>query len=181
MIALLAAVVVGVGALVWSRTVADDGDDVVRLDTPGEFADPSASNPANDGQPLPHVELTTVDGSPTTLAVDGRPMVVNLWYSACPPCARELTYFAAVEADLGDTIRFVGVNPLDDVDEMQRFAADRGVDYELLIDRDGNLDHALGVVQYPVTLFVDAEGDIVAQTGVLSESELRRQIAELTT
>ena len=58
-------------------------------------------------------------------------MVVNLWYSTCPPCARELTYFAAVEAELGDDVRFVGVNPLDDVDEMQQFAADRGVDYEL--------------------------------------------------
>ena len=60
-------------------------------------------------------------------------MVVNLWYSNCPPCARELTYFAAVEADVGDDIRFVGVNPLDDVDEMRRFAAERGVDYELLM------------------------------------------------
>ena len=165
----------------WNRTVAGDGDDIVLLETPGEFADPSVSNPPNDGEALPEVDLTTVDGSPTTLATDGRPMVVNLWYSACPPCARELTYFAAVEADLGDTIRFVGVNPLDDVDEMQRFAAERGVDYELLIDHDGNLDHALGVVQYPVTLFVDADGDIVAQTGALSESDLRSEIAELTT
>ena len=62
---------------------------------------------------------------------------------------------------------------------MQRFAADRGVDYELLIDHDGNLDDALGVAQYPVTLFVDADGEIVAQTGALSEADLRSKIAEL--
>ena len=48
---------------------------------------------------------------------------------------------------------------------MQRFAAERGVDYELLIDPDGNLGDALRIVQYPVTLFVDADGEIVAQTG----------------
>ena len=39
-------------------------------------------------------------------------MVVNLWYSTCPPCARELADFAAVEAEVGDDVRFVGVNPL---------------------------------------------------------------------
>lgn len=179
LLALLAVVAVGVGALVWSRTIADDGDDVIRLGTPGEYADPAMSNPPNDGERFPDVEVTTAAGAPTTLATDGRPMVVNLWYSTCPPCARELTYFAAVEADLGDTIRFVGVNPLDDVDDMQRFAAARGVDYELLIDHDGNLDDALGVVQYPVTLFVDADGAIVGQTGPLNEADLRSQIAEL--
>jgi peroxiredoxin len=178
-IAVLAVVAVGIGALVWSRTIADDGDDVIRLDTPGEYADPSMSNPPNDGERFPDVEVTTAEGSPTILAADGRPMVVNLWYSKCPPCARELTYFAAVEADLGDTVRFVGVNPLDDADDMQRFAAERGVDYELLIDHDGNLDDALRVVQYPVTLFVDADGEIVNQTGALSEADLRRQIAGL--
>jgi thiol-disulfide isomerase/thioredoxin len=178
-IALLAVVVAGAGALVWSRTIADDGDDVIVLDTPGEFVQPSRSNPPNDGAPLPGVELTTLDGSPTTLTVDGRPMVVNLWYSTCPPCARELSYLAAVHADFGDEVRFVGVNPLDDPDEMRRFATERGVDYELLVDRDGDLDDALRIVQYPVTLFVDADGEIVTQSGPLSEADLRTRIDEL--
>ena len=42
---LLAVVVVGAGAFVWSRTIADDGDDVVHLETPGEYVDPAVSNP----------------------------------------------------------------------------------------------------------------------------------------
>ena len=178
-IGLLVVGVVGLGALVWSRTVADGGDDdVIRLDTPGEYADPAMSNPPNDGARLPAIGLQTIDGAAATLSPDGRPMVVNLWYSTCPPCARELTYFAAVDADLGDEIRFVGVNPIDDVETMRSFAAERGVDYELLIDHDGSLGDALGVVQYPVTLFVSADGEILAETGPLSEGDLRSQIAE---
>ena len=54
-------------------------------------------------------------------------MVVNLWYSTCPPCARELADFAAVDAEVGDDVRFVGVNPYDTATTMTRFAADRGV------------------------------------------------------
>ena len=180
-IGLLVVGVAGLGALVWSRTVADGGgDEVIRLDTPGEYADPAMSNPPNDGVELPAVELETADGSAATLSPDGRPMVVNLWYSTCPPCARELTYFAAVDADLGEEIRFVGVNPIDDVATMSGFAAERGVDYELLLDHDGALGDALGVVQYPVTLFVSAGGEIVAQTGPLSEGDLRRLAATMT-
>jgi peroxiredoxin len=176
---LLAVAITVVGALVWTRTIADSRDDVLRLETPGEFVDPASSNPPNDGAPLPDVELITADGSTTRLVADGRPMVVNLWYSACPPCARELTYFAAVEADHGDEVRFVGVNPLDDAEEMRRFAEERDVGFELLRDPDGGLEDALGVVQYPVTLFVAADGAIVAQTGVLSEADLRRHVDEL--
>ena len=80
---LLAVVVVGAAALVWSRTIADDGDDVIHLDEPGEYVDPAMSNPPNDGDRLPDVELTTVDGSPTALRrrrpSDGRqPLVLDV-------------------------------------------------------------------------------------------------------
>ena len=71
------------------------------------------------------------------------------------------------------------MNPLDDADDMRRFAADRGVDYELLLDHDGQLDDQLRIVQYPVTLFVTADGEIVAQTGSLNEADLRRHVDEL--
>ena len=37
----------------------------------------------------------------------------------------------------------------------------------------------LGVVNFPVTLFVDADGEIVAQTGEIDGDELRARIEEL--
>ena len=40
-------------------------------------------------------------------------MVVNLWQSTCPPCARELPAFAAVDDEYGDRVRFVGIDDLD--------------------------------------------------------------------
>jgi peroxiredoxin len=106
-------------------------------------------------------------------------MVVNLWYSACPPCTRELADFAVVHAEVGDRVRFVGVDPLDSVDVMQRFASDRGVGYELLRDDGGAFVDALGVVNFPVTLFVAPDGEIVGQGGEIDGDELRARIEEL--
>ena len=178
----IAFVIAVIGALLWTVTVADDGGeggDVVQLETPGEFIDPAVSNPEHEGDAFPAVDLETADGETVRLESDGRPMVVNLWYSTCPPCARELGAFAAVEADVGEEVRFVGVNPLDDGDTMVQFASDRGVQFELLRDPNGDVGYELRVMQYPVTLFVDGGGTIVRQTGPLSEDELRDHVAEL--
>ena len=62
---------------------------------------------------------------------------------------------------------------------MVRYAADRGADYELLMDPNNAVADELGILQFPVTLFVSADDEIVAQTGVLSEDELRAHVAEL--
>ena len=43
----------------------------------------------------------------------------------------------------------------------------------------GTFVNALGVVNFPVTLFVAADGEILAQTGEIDGAELRARIEEL--
>ena len=178
------AALVLIGALVWTRLADDDGassGDEVRLDAPGAYMEPGGpTNPPLPTDELPDVELVTADGSAVRLlpGSDDRPMVVNLWYSTCPPCARELADFADVESELGDRVRFVGVNPYDTPAAMERFAADRGVRFELLRDPEFAFADELRIVAYPVTLFVDAAGRILERTGPIDDGELREEIAE---
>ncbi len=181
MLALVAAVgISAAGAVVWSRVVADDPDVDVVLQQPGTYLEPGAStNPPMPTGALPAVALEDVDGTAVELVADGRPMVVNLWFTTCPPCARELADLAAVHRDVGERVRFVGVNPLDSAGPMTRFASARGVTYELLRDPRSALADALGIAAYPVTLFVEPDGTIAATHGVIDAGELRRQIAEL--
>jgi peroxiredoxin len=170
-----------VGAVIWSRVVTGEASapDAV-LDEPGEYVEPGGpTNPPLPTDQLPDVSLTAADGTDVALVPDGRPMVVNLWFSTCPPCAKELADFAAVHDELGDSVRFVGVNPLDSVAAMTRFAGDRGVTYELLRDRTEALATALDVSAYPVTLFVGADGSILDSTGPIDAAGLRARIAEL--
>ncbi len=177
-----AVVIVVVGAVAWSRLLlADDpAEETVRLTEPGLYTEPGAvTNPPLPTDELPEVVLETAAGEPVDLRDgDGRPMVVNLWYSNCPPCARELADFAAVHGEVGQDVRFVGVNPYDTAATMIRFAADRGVTYELLRDPGFELSDALGIAAFPVTLFVDPDGHIVDQTAAVDDDELRALIAE---
>lgn len=129
---------------------------------------------------LPDVELVDASGQiVTTSSFRGEPTVINFWFSTCVPCARELVDFADVHAERGDEVRFVGVNPLDTPERMVEFADERGVTYDLYRDELAVLQTELGLTSFPVTLFVDADGNIVSQTGVLDSAGLDGGIDEL--
>ncbi|HEY5663336.1 MAG TPA: TlpA disulfide reductase family protein [Ilumatobacter sp.] len=177
-----AAVVALLGG-VWLARALDDSspvDDEFVIDDSGVFAEPAAEvNPDTAGRRLPAVTLLDAAGRPVDLAVyRGAPLVVNFWFSRCAPCRRELRDFATVHAEVGDRVQFVGVDPFDTVAVMEAFAAERSVVYDLLRD-DGDLSDALGIVGYPVTLFVDGDGMILRQTGEIDAETLRATIAEL--
>ena len=71
-------------------------------------------------------------------------------------------------------MRFVGVDSLPPSDNEEAFARDKGVQYELFYDTNGELTSAVGVAAFPQTLFIDATGTILEQTGELTADEARR-------
>jgi thiol-disulfide isomerase/thioredoxin len=183
---ILAAIVVSVlGGWLLSRDDDDTGgiaavDDIV-LAKPGTSQIPSiGTNAPVQGTSLPTVDLSTNDGGTVgTTDLLGQPLVINVWNSTCGPCKKELPAFAAVHAEYGDQVRFVGVNTLDVPEVNESFARERGVQYELLRDVDGAFTDAVGIATQPVTLFVAADGTIVRQTGVLDEATLQQYVDEL--
>jgi peroxiredoxin len=156
----------------------NDVDGEFVLDQPGIYSEP-VTTIDQSGKPLPDVELQDANGQPVALhSFTGEPLVINIWYSTCVPCARELRDFAQVSDELGDSVQFVGVDPVDQADTMVSFAAERGVEYPLLRDADGELLTSAQVATFPTTLFVSPEGRIVHQTGAIEAEDLRRAIAE---
>ncbi|MFM2073611.1 MAG: hypothetical protein RLZZ623_3875 [Actinomycetota bacterium] len=178
--AAIAVSVVGGYALSRSNDTSTASDDVV-LDTPGIEQIPAIGANANvEGVPLPIVDLVDNNGTVISTAdLIGQPLIINYWFSTCAPCKKELPDFASVHADLGDQIRFVGVNPVDTPEVNESFAHDRGVRYELLRDPDGAFTDAVGIANAPVTLFIAADGTIVRQTASLDAATLRADALEL--
>lgn len=179
---LIAAVVIIV-AFAWTQRSDQSGDQLdARLTDPGAvvtYPNDGLGNQVVEGTPFPDVTLADADGNDVTTAdLLGEPLVVNLWFSTCPPCAKELPEFAEVDAERDD-VRFVGVNTIDSVEVMKRFAGERGVEYELYRDDFAELADGVGAVAFPVTLFVTSDGTIVDQSGALDADELRAKIDQL--
>lgn len=157
----------------------DAGDEVVVIDDTGVTFQPPTleTNAAVEGTPLPAVEVQTLNGDAfATGDLLGQPLVINIWGSTCGPCKAELPDFAAVHGEYGEQVRFVGISYLPPSDREESFARDKGVQYELLYDANGEFITAAGVAAFPVTLFVTADGTIVQQTGQLDADRLRSLI-----
>lgn len=188
----IAAVIGVVGGLIWAQRADDDsvdvrlsdprGADIQDTDTQGVVTYPDAGlgNSDVEGDAMPHVTLADADGNEVSTAdFLGDPLVVNFWFSTCPPCAKELPDFAEVHAEVGDDVRFIGVNTIDSIEVMERFAGERGVAYELYRDEYAEFTDGIGAAAFPVTIFVTSEGVIVAQTGALDADELREHVTDL--
>jgi thiol-disulfide isomerase/thioredoxin len=170
----VAVVVSIVGGVIWANTIGDDDSE--------SGSDPAAIETNDDvvGTPLPEATVSDSDGNPVSVSsFVGDPLVVNFWFSTCPPCAKELPDFAAVHDERGDDVRFIGVNPIDSIEVMERFAGERGVTYELYRDDLAEFTDGIGATNFPITIFVTSGGQIVDQAGVLDADQLRQKIDEL--
>lgn len=182
---LVASLVVAVAVIgVFAWTQRDTGDDLdARLTDAGAvvtFPNDGLGNDDVEGDTLPDVMLLDRDDDEvaTSELLGDTPLVINLWFSTCPPCARELPYFAEVDAETDD-VTFYGVNTIDSVEVMERFAGERGVEYELLRDWLAEFTDGVGAVAFPITLFVTSDGTIVEQVGEVDADELRAEVANL--
>ena len=178
-LAVAAALVAGVSVAANNRGHDTDTVDDVTLTSSNDLVPPIGTNAAVTGRSFPKVNIDTLSGDAfNTADLIGRPMIVNFWYSTCAPCKRELPAFAAAHAKFGDRVRFVGVDSLagSDRESEEAFARDRGVQYELLYDENGELTSAVGIATSPQTLFINSDGTIVEQTGELTADKLEELI-----
>jgi thiol-disulfide isomerase/thioredoxin len=124
--------------------------------------------PVNQRREPIEMSGTTLEGSALNLAtLRGKPVVLNIWGSWCPPCAKEAPAVQAAATELGDKVSFVGVDIGDDaVDQAQAFQRHFNLTYPSLVDKGDLLLALHGSVPAqspPVTLVLDAQGRIAAR------------------
>jgi thiol-disulfide isomerase/thioredoxin len=119
--------------------------------------------PAGLGPELPELVLPCLGGGPDVdlrAAAPGRPTLVNVWGTWCPPCVEEVPDLVAFAAKAGERVALVGVLTQDREDFGLEFARQNGMRYPSVVDDGGEVFRAFRPGP-PVTLFLDAEGRVV--------------------
>ncbi|MCC5880633.1 MAG: TlpA family protein disulfide reductase [Idiomarina sp.] len=114
------------------------------------------------GTQLPRAELMDMQQNRGELAeyFDGRPMVVNLWASWCPPCVREMPMLEDAENAHPD-VRFVFINQREHEDLVAQFLIQHSLSLDtVLLDAAGDFSAAVGAHVMPTTLFFDADANL---------------------
>ena len=136
-------------------------------------------------RPAPDVPLATLKGGTTSLPdmieSQGRPLVVNIWASWCPPCRREMPVLEQAQ-QTQDEFTFAFVNHGEQPSVIRGFLDDESLALQnVLMDTSGSLSSATGSVGLPTTLYYNAEGQLVdTHFGELSKASLQRGLDRLT-
>lgn len=140
----------------------------------------SGSEAAGDesGERLPDVEIVPlVDGAPSSLADIEGPAVVNLWATWCAPCRAEIPDFEEVHRARSDEVRFVGINIGEDAAPAAAFIDEVGATYDQFRDPDGFVVTELRTTAMPVTIVLDADGNVTTRNlGPMDEDDLNEAI-----
>lgn len=175
---------VGQAAAETEATPQDSGDvpDIEPVSSPNVLDCPDsdlAAQERDDG--LPAVTLPCLsDGSPVNLAgLTGKPTVLNVWASWCPPCTEELPALAEFSTEYGDQVRVLGVDLLDSSDAAAATLENLGVELATVADPNGQVKAELGVLGPPVTFFLSSDGVVKHRVdGALPEAGMWADLAE---
>jgi cytochrome c biogenesis protein CcmG/thiol:disulfide interchange protein DsbE len=105
----------------------------------------------------------------------GRPVVINKWASWCNPCRAEFPAFQQLATQRGKDVAFLGLNAGDSEDPARRFLSQYPVPFPSYEDPDEKIAREIKApANYPITLFVDAEGRtaFIHQGGYTSAQDL---------
>ncbi len=112
-------------------------------------------------------------------ALQGYPVVVNLWASWCGPCRAEFPTLQKLSARYGKKVAFLGVNSQDSDDAAKTFLAEAPLSYPSYTDPGGSVGEALGTRGgYPDTAIYGRDGQLchLKQGQYPSQSELEADV-----
>lgn len=142
---------------------------------------PSADSIAGEVA-LPTVAVKTFDGKLTTFKelAQGKPLVINLWASWCPPCRREMPLLVEAQKKYKN-ITFVFVNEDNDPDAALFFADQMKLSTKSIVaDYDFGLMRMFGARVLPTTLYYSKNGELMAtHVGGLSEATLANDLQKI--
>jgi thiol-disulfide isomerase/thioredoxin len=124
-------------------------------------------SPADRGKPIAF-DGKDLDGKPLSLAsMRGRPTVISVWWSNCPPCRKEAPLLVGAQKQLGDRAHFVGIDVRDGgTAGPKTFQRQFGIDWPSFFSPGGQAMLAFpGVLSpqsVPSTVVLDAQGRVAA-------------------
>jgi peroxiredoxin len=123
---------------------------------------PDPMPPQLRGQDAPDFHLPDRTGKAWSLAqLRGRPVLLNFWFSTCPPCIEEMPGLEQLQRRLGDKAVVLAVS----VDEdgwpaIEKFFGSSGTPLSVLLDQKKDLPKRYGVEKFPETFLIDPAGKL---------------------
>ena len=113
----------------------------------------------------------------------GKPVLVNLWASWCPPCRAEMPdLIKFYNAHQAEGLVFLAVNSEDDASAARKFVSEKQMTFPVLYDPGGTVSRIMGSNGLPDTYLIDPSGSLrFSWTGQISPVILDARVLPLLT
>jgi peroxiredoxin len=135
------------------------------------------------GQTAPAWKLKDLDGREVSSEqFKGKVVVLDFWATWCQPCVSEIPGYAELQKKYGtDGLVIVGVLYRDPKTAayVKKFAAEKGLNYTVVIGDDAVADAFGGLEALPTTFLIDRAGRIVHQkVGTVPHEEYEKLVVK---
>lgn len=170
-----------------SSTTNDDESSIVNNSNEINNSKESESSDVNSSI-MPNIPVKMIDGTESTfweVVPKGKPVVINLFASWCPPCKSEMPEFVETREEYKDKVTFIFFDSFDGTREtettLNKFVDSYFTDKDTLIVLDpGYLSYIFSTNSIPVTILLNEKGEVVnGFTGSISKTTLTNAIDEL--
>ncbi len=136
-----------------------------------------------DKRPLPQFRTMALDGSAIDLnALQGKIVVINLWFIACGPCRKEIPALNQLAVEFkGKNVVFLAPSP-DSADALHNFLAQMPFAYRIIPDAEDLIHGVFQASTFPTHLVINRDGQVEAVFvggGGDRPSEVRREVLRL--
>ena len=109
----------------------------------------------------------------------GKPIVLNFWTYWCDYCLLEMPEFNKTYEELGGEVTFLMVHADTNTEKGKQIIADAGYTFPVIFDEERIAKMTYGVNSYPITFFIDAQGNLQAYYPGMMDVQMLQQGIDL--
>lgn len=128
----------------------------------------------NVGDMAPDFTLEDLNGNKITLSkLKGKIVMVNFWATTCPYCRIEMPDINAFYKAHKGELEVLAVDLGESDSTIKDYIKDKGFEFKILKDTNGDVGYLYGIRFIPTTFFIDKKGVITAiANGAMTHDEI---------
>ena len=131
----------------------------------------------NIGKLYPLHRIEQLNGSIIDIdSLKGKPTLINLWFTRCPPCIKEMPTLNQLKEKYQDRFNFVAIT-MDKKKTVEKFLKKHAFHFDHIAHSNA-LTLELGFYSYPTNIILDKDGHVNVYTGAVRHERRLLKILE---